>query len=76
MELKFNISPKILVRLTRALESLAADYKIVHASELERVKHLDTKAGRTYYQDDREIYKKELEEKQRQADEYGTEEFS
>lgn len=74
MNINFNISPSLVRRLVKALESLAADYRTVHAQQLDAAKHLDKKAGRTYYQSDEEIYKEELKEKQRQAYEYGTEE--
>lgn len=71
MNINLNISPKILVRLTRAIESLAADYKTVHAQQLDAAKHLDKKAGRTYYQSDEEIYKQEQKEKLQAMMDYG-----
>lgn len=71
MNINFNISPSLVRRLVKALESLATDYKTVHAQQLDAAKHLDKKAGRTYYQSDEEIYKQEQKEKLQSMIDFG-----
>lgn len=77
MNINLNISPAVLERLVVAIEQLAQDYRTVNAGKLHLEESLnkpvDKSVGRTYYQDDSEIYKQEQEEKRRRLQEYGEE---
>lgn len=80
MTINFNFSLKLALRAIRALEQLARDYRTVHQQELELAetmnKPVDKSVGRTYYQDDREIWKAEQKAKAQRLLEYGEEDKS
>ena len=74
MQINFNIEPALIKRLVAAIERLANAYDDVHVRELVEArapKDVDTKAGRSYYQNDRTVWEAEQKEKVRRMEEYG-----
>lgn len=74
MNININADWQVFKRIATALESFAADYKVVNASVLEAAKlstTVDEKVGTSYYQSDRALWEREQEEKQKRALERG-----
>lgn len=77
IEIHFNISPKLVERLTKALERIADSYDDLHRDELAQARMEvvdDAVPLKVFYQSDRAVYDKEQEEKQQRIEEYGEEE--
>lgn len=70
MNVNINVPRRALTQIARALNRIANAYETVHAKELRAARydhHEDKQAGRTFYQDDKEIWKAEREAEARQA---------
>lgn len=66
MNININADWQVFRRIATALESFAADYKVVNAAALgaaELSKAVDEKVGKSYYQSDAAVYAAEQEAK-------------
>lgn len=59
MVINLTVSPKLILRLIRSVEQFAADYRRVHATELQDAPPLDSNVGKFYYADDRKLWEAE-----------------